>query len=258
MYIGQVAGTVVATIKHPMFVGHKLLLVERLDLAGQPDAQVRHRRGQRAGRRGRPRARAGRGHRRAAGAERGAMGPGALRDRGHHRRSRPLGCKKPGCCARFAGVSSLAYCLASEDSWVTGVMRERRRHDRAGAARGVRAHRPADAHAQLRDGHRRQPLGPARRGPLPGHPQRAEQGLHDAGPDGGDRLGRASRSANPATARRGRSSLPPRSCCTSKRTGSGRTSRPSSTRTRSTPSRCPSPASRWRAACCPKSSSPSA
>jgi microcompartment protein CcmK/EutM len=32
MYIGQVAGTVVATIKHPMFAGHKLLLVERLDL----------------------------------------------------------------------------------------------------------------------------------------------------------------------------------------------------------------------------------
>ena len=35
MYIGQVAGTVVATIKHPMFDGHKLLLVERLDLANQ-------------------------------------------------------------------------------------------------------------------------------------------------------------------------------------------------------------------------------
>lgn len=35
MYIGQVAGTVVATIKHPMFNGHKLLLVERLDLAGR-------------------------------------------------------------------------------------------------------------------------------------------------------------------------------------------------------------------------------
>lgn len=35
MYIGQVAGTVVATIKHPMFLGHKLLLVERLDLASQ-------------------------------------------------------------------------------------------------------------------------------------------------------------------------------------------------------------------------------
>jgi ethanolamine utilization protein EutN len=36
MYIGQVAGTVVATIKHPMFEGRKLLLVERLDLAGRP------------------------------------------------------------------------------------------------------------------------------------------------------------------------------------------------------------------------------
>ncbi len=35
MYIGQVAGTVVATIKHPIFAGHKLLLVERLDLAGR-------------------------------------------------------------------------------------------------------------------------------------------------------------------------------------------------------------------------------
>lgn len=35
MYIGQVAGTVVATIKHPMFVGRKLLLVERLDLGGR-------------------------------------------------------------------------------------------------------------------------------------------------------------------------------------------------------------------------------
>ncbi|MFO7661991.1 MAG: EutN/CcmL family microcompartment protein [Chloroflexota bacterium] len=36
MYIGQVAGTVVATIKHEAFNGRKLLLVERLDLAGQP------------------------------------------------------------------------------------------------------------------------------------------------------------------------------------------------------------------------------
>jgi microcompartment protein CcmK/EutM len=35
MYIGQVAGTVVATIKHPMYSGRKLLLVERLDLAGR-------------------------------------------------------------------------------------------------------------------------------------------------------------------------------------------------------------------------------
>jgi len=38
MYIGQVAGTVVATIKHEAFAGHKLLLVERLDLEGQPTA----------------------------------------------------------------------------------------------------------------------------------------------------------------------------------------------------------------------------
>lgn len=39
MYIGQVAGTVVATIKHRMFEGHKLLLVERLDLAGEVSAK---------------------------------------------------------------------------------------------------------------------------------------------------------------------------------------------------------------------------
>lgn len=38
MYIGQVAGSVVATIKHEAFTGHKLLLVERLDLDGQPTA----------------------------------------------------------------------------------------------------------------------------------------------------------------------------------------------------------------------------
>jgi microcompartment protein CcmK/EutM len=35
MYIGQVAGTIVATLKHPFFVGRKLLWVERLDLAGR-------------------------------------------------------------------------------------------------------------------------------------------------------------------------------------------------------------------------------
>lgn len=39
MYIGQVAGTVVATIKHPMYIGHKLLVVERLDLAGRRQAK---------------------------------------------------------------------------------------------------------------------------------------------------------------------------------------------------------------------------
>jgi microcompartment protein CcmK/EutM len=36
MYIGQVFGTVVATIKHPTFDRHKLLLVERLT----PDRQA--------------------------------------------------------------------------------------------------------------------------------------------------------------------------------------------------------------------------
>jgi microcompartment protein CcmK/EutM len=39
MYIGQVAGTVVATIKHEAFSGHKLLLVERLDLDGRATAE---------------------------------------------------------------------------------------------------------------------------------------------------------------------------------------------------------------------------
>lgn len=38
MYIGTVAGTVIATIKHEAFEGHKLLLVERLDLDGRPTA----------------------------------------------------------------------------------------------------------------------------------------------------------------------------------------------------------------------------
>ena len=35
MYIGRVAGTVVATIKDPVFQGHKLLLVDRIDLEGR-------------------------------------------------------------------------------------------------------------------------------------------------------------------------------------------------------------------------------
>lgn len=39
MYIGRVAGTVVATIKHEAFHGQKLLLVDRLDLAGEPTGQ---------------------------------------------------------------------------------------------------------------------------------------------------------------------------------------------------------------------------
>lgn len=39
MYIGQIAGSVVATIKHPFFTGRKLLLVERLELTGQPSAK---------------------------------------------------------------------------------------------------------------------------------------------------------------------------------------------------------------------------
>jgi microcompartment protein CcmK/EutM len=34
MYIGRVKGTVVSTIKHPLFDGRKLLLVSRLNLDG--------------------------------------------------------------------------------------------------------------------------------------------------------------------------------------------------------------------------------
>ena len=37
MYIGRVIGTVVATIKHEAFYNRKLLLVDRLDLNGEPD-----------------------------------------------------------------------------------------------------------------------------------------------------------------------------------------------------------------------------
>ena len=36
MYIGRVTGTVVATIKHEAFEGRKLLLVDQLDLGGEP------------------------------------------------------------------------------------------------------------------------------------------------------------------------------------------------------------------------------
>jgi microcompartment protein CcmK/EutM len=35
MYIGQVIGTVVATIKHEAFAGRKLLVVDRLSTAGE-------------------------------------------------------------------------------------------------------------------------------------------------------------------------------------------------------------------------------
>jgi len=36
MYIGKVVSTVIATVKHPTFDGHKLLLVEMQGLDGQP------------------------------------------------------------------------------------------------------------------------------------------------------------------------------------------------------------------------------
>jgi len=39
MYIGRVSGTVVATIKNELFEGRKLLMVDKLDLAGQPTAK---------------------------------------------------------------------------------------------------------------------------------------------------------------------------------------------------------------------------
>ena len=39
MYVGQVAGTVVATIKHEAFRGRKLLLVDRLGLDDQPTGE---------------------------------------------------------------------------------------------------------------------------------------------------------------------------------------------------------------------------
>ena len=39
MYIGRVSGTVVATIKNELFQGHKLLVVDKLDLDGRRTAK---------------------------------------------------------------------------------------------------------------------------------------------------------------------------------------------------------------------------
>lgn len=39
MYIGRVSGTVVATIKNELYEGRKLLVVDKLDLSGQPTAK---------------------------------------------------------------------------------------------------------------------------------------------------------------------------------------------------------------------------
>jgi microcompartment protein CcmK/EutM len=39
MYIGRVTGTVVATIKNELFEGRKLLMVDKLNLEGQPTAK---------------------------------------------------------------------------------------------------------------------------------------------------------------------------------------------------------------------------
>jgi microcompartment protein CcmK/EutM len=39
MYIGRVSGTVVATIKNELYEGRKLLVVDKLDLTGQPTSK---------------------------------------------------------------------------------------------------------------------------------------------------------------------------------------------------------------------------
>jgi ethanolamine utilization protein EutN len=39
MYVGRVSGTVVATIKNELYEGRKLLVVDRLNLAGEPTAK---------------------------------------------------------------------------------------------------------------------------------------------------------------------------------------------------------------------------
>ena len=39
MYIGRVSGTVVATIKNELFENRKLLVVDKLDLVGQPTSK---------------------------------------------------------------------------------------------------------------------------------------------------------------------------------------------------------------------------
>jgi microcompartment protein CcmK/EutM len=39
MYVGRVSGTVVATIKNELYQGYKLLVVDKLNLEGQPTAK---------------------------------------------------------------------------------------------------------------------------------------------------------------------------------------------------------------------------
>jgi microcompartment protein CcmK/EutM len=39
MYVGRVSGTVVATIKNELYEGRKLLVVDKLDLAGHPTSK---------------------------------------------------------------------------------------------------------------------------------------------------------------------------------------------------------------------------
>ncbi len=40
MIIGKVVGTVVSTVKHPVLVGHKLLVVQPVDPAGKPKGRT--------------------------------------------------------------------------------------------------------------------------------------------------------------------------------------------------------------------------
>lgn len=39
MILGRIAGTVVSTVKHPEYVGHKLLVVQPVDPSGRPNGE---------------------------------------------------------------------------------------------------------------------------------------------------------------------------------------------------------------------------
>ncbi|HOA13314.1 MAG TPA: EutN/CcmL family microcompartment protein [Myxococcota bacterium] len=39
MILGRIAGTVVSTVKHPEYVGHKLLVVQPIDPTGRPNGE---------------------------------------------------------------------------------------------------------------------------------------------------------------------------------------------------------------------------
>ncbi len=171
MYIGQVAGTVVATVKHPFFNGHKLLLVERLDLTGEATAKYDI----------------------AVDSVQAGVGDRVLvLDEGTGARQvlnvEPWGPVR----AVIVGVIDEIDLRARP-----GRQRELRRlvpgqclgDHGAGAARDVCSRRPVDAQPKLRHRDRWQPLGPAGCRPLPRHPKRPQQGLHVRRADGSDRLG---------------------------------------------------------------------